>query len=525
MAKSKFKPLSFDTTMRNPERIVPFLKVLAEFENLILTNKIIFNVIKRILREKLYWTLYLKRTQRLKEIYVNDDMIFSDDDIFDIIENSPQNHKEAGFDYGWSSRFDTWYNLPMEFGFCYYEMNKPVVISETGHMLIDAYKEGNAEKIQAIFLNAMVKYQTANPFRATLNENAPLILLLQVIALLRKDKDENGAGIARKELPLVICWTDNNAYELYQNIKELRKKYGFEYSNETIYDICFDKMNGKKGKDEKYFKLDKITGESVDDFLRKVRITGIVSLRGAGRFIDFNKFELDKIEYILKTYAKYKKYDSKQSYFEYMGQIDTHILEFEQAPVYEIDNIRKKALAEFAKKWTVDKINNELEILSKRTYSRDEILREISEPTRLEFLTAIALKQSYPTADICPNYKVDDEGYPIFTAIGGIADIECYDVETNSLFEVTLMRGKSQGVNEIPAITRHLLEAKEKEPNKTVFSVFISPNIHFDNTFMIKVSKEQYGVDIISLTITDFAGKRMQLSKISEYLKLSEKFR
>ena len=34
----------------------------------------------------------------------------------------------------------------------------------------------------------MVKYQTANPFRQTLNENVPLILLLQVINLLRNDK-------------------------------------------------------------------------------------------------------------------------------------------------------------------------------------------------------------------------------------------------------------------------------------------------------------------------------------------------
>lgn len=59
---------------------------------------------------------------------------------------SPQKHKEAGFEYGWDSRFDTIFKLPMEFGFVRYAMGEPIKISTTGHMLIDALNEENQMK-------------------------------------------------------------------------------------------------------------------------------------------------------------------------------------------------------------------------------------------------------------------------------------------------------------------------------------------------------------------------------------------
>ena len=42
---SKAKPLSFSTTMRNPDRIALFLNQILPFENHILTDDIIMNII------------------------------------------------------------------------------------------------------------------------------------------------------------------------------------------------------------------------------------------------------------------------------------------------------------------------------------------------------------------------------------------------------------------------------------------------------------------------------------------------
>lgn len=149
---SEYKPLSFSTTMRNPARIADFLKCILPYEGQTLTNEIIMNVAATLIKKKLYKPMYIGRTPRLKSV-LNEEREFTNLEVNEIIRNSPQNHKEAGFDKGWPSRFDTWYKLPMEFGFLYYEMNAPIEISTTGHMLIDAHNENpvNDEKIKNVF--------------------------------------------------------------------------------------------------------------------------------------------------------------------------------------------------------------------------------------------------------------------------------------------------------------------------------------------------------------------------------------
>lgn len=299
----EYKPLSFSTTMRNPARIAAFLNCILPYEGQILTNELIDQVAINLIRKKLYVPVIVTKTPEWKSI-LNSDEEFYVQTAVEIKEQSPQQHKEAGFDKGWPSRFDTWYKLSMEFGFIYYEMGKQIIISQTGHMLIDAFNEvpANDSKIQNVFLNALMKYQTSNPFRKNANDNVPLVLLLQVIKLLKEDPDENDAGILRSELSLIICWPDNDAERLYRTIKELRAQYGYNYSDEVIYDECLQLLGAGEDK-KKRFKIEQITGEAVDEFIRKMRITGIISLRGNGRFLDFNQFEADKINYILENYS------------------------------------------------------------------------------------------------------------------------------------------------------------------------------------------------------------------------------
>ena len=46
--KLERKPLSFSTTMRNPERIVLFIENLKEFEGKILTKEIIMKIVEKL---------------------------------------------------------------------------------------------------------------------------------------------------------------------------------------------------------------------------------------------------------------------------------------------------------------------------------------------------------------------------------------------------------------------------------------------------------------------------------------------
>lgn len=502
--KETNKPLSFSTTMRNPARIASFLQVISVYEGQILTNEIIEEIAIALIQNKLYVPMVISRNRLWKNIYESEET-FDRANTIEIMRQSPQSHKEAGFDKGWPSRFDTWYKLPMEFGFIYYEMNKPIKISTTGHMLIDAIREDtpNDEKIQKVFLNAMMKYQTNNPFRKNANDNVPLPLLLNVIKLLKDDPEENGAGVFRSELSFIICSPDNDAYKLYTLIKSLRKRYNFIYGDEIIYEICLE-MLGATEEQKNRFKMSQITGEAVDEFIRKMRITGIVSLRGNGRFLDFNMFEIDNINYILQNYTTYKKYDSKEAYFSYMGEIDSNILQNAHVAVEQMEDVKQQTLLDWAQNNTFDVLVDELRLACGRGESANDTLRIIDKPTRFEFLTSVILKHKFPELVVKPNYKVDDEGLPIFTAAGGMADIECFDSDNNPLVEVTLMSSRNQATNEIPAITRHLQEAIQKYPDKFVFTVFVAPHIHQDTLYMTAFSKQYYGVDIVAQNVDDF---------------------
>lgn len=518
MGKIERKPLSFSTTMRNPYRIAGFLECLLPFENQTLTSLIIRQIIRRILNKKLYKTIYQMRNQKYKRIFKSDDELYTEEQLIDIIDNTPQKHKEAGFDYGWDSRFDTIYKLSMEFGFVFYAMNKPIRISNTGHMLIDAYKENpvNERKIQNVFLNAMMKYQSDNPFRRNTNSNVPLLLLLNVLKLLKEDKTQNGAGVSRQELSLFICWNDSNADALYKKIVEIRKTVGFTASDEYFYEICLDLLDADDTKRNR-FKMSQIMGEAVDEYIRKMRSTGIISFRGNGRFIDLNMFEIDKIDYVIANYSVYPAFSECKAFYEYMGTIDTAILDLENAVEIDATDIRKKTLKKYAEMYSKDKVYDELQKVCSKKPSTDEMLKFINAPTRLEFLTSVALVQHFKGLDVNPNYSVDDEGLPTFTAGGDTPDIICYDSDYDSLFEVTLMCSRQDQVNnEIVPIRRHLIEHKKSRDE--TFSVFVAPKVHKDTKEMAAWYKHKDDVDIVTYGIEEFISKLTSSYKASELL-------
>lgn len=439
------------------------------------------NVVKNVIESKIYATVYEKANPTYKAIYESLDINFTESQINDIVDNSPQDHKEAGFDKGWPSRFDTWYKLPMEFGFLYYEMNQPIIISDIGKMLINAVTQETPDQqmIQNVFLNSMMKYQRKNPFRKVLNDNIPLILLLQVIKKLKADNPDS-AGIFRQELSFFICWPNNDANKLFEYIKTFRASHKFsQYTDEVVYDACL-KLLGADESDKKYYKMKQITGEAIDEYIRKMRMTGILSLRGNGRFLDYNTFEIDKINYVLANYSTYTLFADKKQYFNYIGTKDATVLTIAKSVDAAVeDDIRKAALHKYAKEYNKTAIFDELRNVCGKKESKDQMLKFMSAPARFEFLTSIALVQNFTDLDVCPNYVIDDEGLPTSHASGGMADIVCKEKDNiEALVEVTLMCGRQQLHQEMIPINRHLSDVKQSSPD--AFAIFIAPSIHAD---------------------------------------------
>lgn len=494
--KAEYKPLLFTTTLRNPTRMKDFLNVLSKYDNQVLNNTIIDKVVFDLIKNKKYVPEYINKQPSLRTRLVSDS-VFSDGETKEIIKNSPQNHKEAGFEKGWPSRFDTWFKFLKELGFVYYKMNEPIKLSESGLKLVKALDEGCEYYEHQVFLNAFVKYQRVNPYLKVLNNNKPLILLLQAINELKK-QDPNSAGISINEIPLFICWKDNNYLKLVGEIKKIRDEYGFKPSNEVIYDICKKLLDiDKTG--EKRFKSSNILKEMPDEFIRKMRLTGLISLRGLGRFVDINTNELKKIDYVLKTYAKTKEFKNEEEYFNYMSVIDP-MLVMESTSTQLPESKKRQKFVNFVNEFSIELIKKELLILvAKKSLSHHEVFKFIDEPLRLEFLTSLLLQKRYPKICVKPNYSTDDEGIPTAFAKGNTPDIVCEDKDGNILFEVTLIVGSQQCPREMPPISKHLIDQLAK--GKEAFSVLLAPHIHSYTLDYSKFMKYKNNIDIVPIDI------------------------
>jgi len=491
--KATYKPLLFTTTLRNPERLKWFLGVLKEYDGQVLNDKLAEKIAGEIIRIGLYKPTKLSAKVRQK---IKTKEPLTDKEVAQVLKDNPQNHKEAGFSKGWPSRFDTWFKIAKELGFVFYRSGEKIRFSEIGLRLVDSE---HPEFEQQAFLNAFIKYQSNSPFRRVLNENVPLVLLLQVITKLNADEECSNAGISKLELPLVIYWKDNDAEKLYQRIKKLRQDFGYSPSWEVITEICRNEI--MKGKD--IVRDDKsIMVDYPDEFIRKMRLTGLISLRGGGRFIDINKNEQAKVDYVLENYSEYKKYDTEEDYFEYISSIDENLISF--APKTISISEQDKYLEKWVGVYAWEKIKSEMLSLSGRGLTENETLKYLSAPVRLEFLTALAVKSRFPDVKVIPNYPVDDEGIPTSTAggVGNTGDIECFEDINGILIEVTMSEGRTQTMMEVWPISRHLAEFSKKAENSMCY--FVAPSIFTDSVKQIEYVKQTENLCISPKTIEEF---------------------
>jgi hypothetical protein len=484
---SEYKPLLFTTTMRNPERLKNFLFILSEYDGEILTKKIIEDTAKILIKKGLYQPTRV--SQEIKDKW-NNEIELSTGETEKIFLENPQEHKEAGFERGWPSRFDTWFKIAKELGFIWYWPDEKIVLSDTGKMLLDKEKPENE---LMIFANAFAKYQRDNPFRRVLNKNVPLILLLQTIKLLNNDSEYNDTGISKQEIPLLLCWRDNDANGLYHKIKELRTLHGYSPSNEIMLDLCYELLNETKRDDES------ILGDYPDDFIRKMRLTGLITFRGGGRFIDMNKKELNAIDYILDRYISYPTFASEKDFFEYMGKIDLDLIS--KLSAYNLPaKTTKKELSKWVDYYDWEVIKKEMLNLAQKRSSDDAILRVIEQPLRLEFLTSLAILKKLPNVIVNPNFISDDEGLPTSFASGGNPDIECLEAKDTILVEVTLLTGTQQHIRESFSVYRHL----EEYVNKGIksYSVLISPKTFIDTVrYLSDIKKLGFEVRVLDIDV------------------------
>jgi hypothetical protein len=473
--------------------------VLKEFDGEKLTNLLCEKIEGELIRRGFY-TPSKGVTNVIREKWNSLEWL-SDEEVQLLLSSNPQKHKEAGFDYGWPSRFDTHYELGMWFGFVFYQIGENIEFSELGNLYVQQ-TEVNGDRFftndeQQIFLNAFARYHRKNPFQRVLNHNRPLILLLGVLEELSKFDSYASVGLARHELPFLIVWKDDDAKALAKFVIDFRKKWAFSPSSEIVFSAC-EQIQGGWNKSEK---LSTITKDLPDELLRKFRLTGLVSIRGNGRFVSINN-DLNNISnYLLENYSTLESFQSEREYFDYASIVDPILIHEGIAKSQSISEEDQEALKVWIDYFGLEKIKKELLNLSHGRPSKDEVLRITPEPLRLEFLSALLLKHTYSESKVVANYKRGDDGLPISHAPGNNADIEVHKQKALQLYEVTLMKGAAQAKAEMAPITRHQDDYKQKHLN--VETVFVAPNIHVDTVRWVEFWNHK-GFKIVNRSIEEF---------------------
>ena len=547
---------SVSTTVRNPERIRSFLKVLKSIEGEIWTKETQKKYQVLLIKNKVYGFGEPQFHNSLPDKYNS----WLDGDI--TYEQAEEILDYKNYTGGGDMRGRQSFNPVRKMGLAFIDENNKIKITDFGnYFLQDDYDLGE------VFFKSFLKWQYPNPDANKYNpENyniKPFIATLHLIKLVNdicKKKKIKEKGVSKTEFALFFVSLSN-----YKDIPDRAKEI-------IEFRLKYEKLKGEEKKKkfvESYFEKRFSEYESLhnafeytDNIIRYFRLTRYIYIRGNGWYIDLEPRRVVEINSLLETDdASALKFKTKNDYIKYLGDINTPVLPWEtQDKLKEIirllqneikqkiielhnQNIKTPPIPE------IDTLSNDIEYLKTNTellrnfrrklyeieihYASQHIdkideyierLKEIfkvtkNRPVELERIVTLSLNALNDALEIKPNYPTGDDNEPTFTAPANKPDIECYYDSFNAICEVTLLTNKSQWVNEGQPVMRHVRDFEEQNKGKETYCLFIAPRLHRDtiNTFWIATKYEYEGTPqkIVPMSITQFT----ELLKILKELK------
>lgn len=550
------KPIAFDTTLRNPYRIPDFISIFKQYEGELLTSELIIKIEAELIRQKKFKPTKntlgtYKKDHKGKFYFEADDQsddaaervakyykewaesepgCVSIDKIIYLLKNTVTDHKDH-WEGGWETRLWTQCKFLNELGLVYMEKGCIIKISPAAILMLQGYDsdEDTSSNIQSAYLSVFAKYQVNNPFRNNTIKVNFFSLVLKVIKYLKEKY--NRPGIFYQDISFIIAWDSNDYIQLAEYIQAFRNKFHYNnVSDELVYSYAMNLLDestpnniiAEATKDfidrkSKHYKFKQLTHETRDEVIRKLRMTRLISFRGAGRFIDFNNLEIDKINHIIDSYThNISEFENDEAYFDYMGSVDK-LLVFEDDKIDTATALtaKEKAITDFASNHDWEYLKNQISIISNGIDTKDTLLRFIDVPVRLEFLCSVIIKKKLPKVVVIANYLADDEGIPYGTAGGQHGncvgtDIDVYENDIHAIIEPTAAISRSfQTEHELPSIRNHIFGSKEKDENegnpyKKWFALFIAPKLVKDVADQVALIRAINNVEIYPWNADDF---------------------
>lgn len=547
------KPWSISTTVRNPERLRDFLRVLTGLKGQPFNseNQIKYQIL--LIQNRVYTPTDLTRQQLGYFDDIETQMPFS---VAKEIFNA-QNYEDP------SMRGRNSVAPLNKMGLCIAKNSaEGVQITPLGeYFLSDNYDLGK------LFFIHFLKWQLPNPASRTFSENdgfaiKPFIGALHLINEVNKRWAKAGndpIGISKDEFSLFAPTLID-----YRNIQmQAEKLIEYRVSLRSQKDDKTKKQFREKfsrsfaqtflgtNKKAEIIKLLNNLRDYGDSAIRYFRLTRYLYIRGGGFYVDLEPRRSIEINKLLSTdSAAPIPLENVDKYIEYLADIEQPILPWETKPELEriaeklsrdvqryVTDLKSKAITapsfHFQKigKLVADQLKSYIEELRGYRRKLQELeshfesqdvtkiqeyinsLRDIYQSNNkksieLEKLATLALNALNDALEIKPNYPVGDDNEPTFTAPANKPDIECFYEKFNSVCEVTMLTDRSQWYNEGQPVMRHVRDFENSYSDKITYCLFIAPRLHQDTieTFWMATKYGYKGVTqrIIPLAITQF---------------------
>ena len=543
---------SINTTVRNPERLQDFLRVLSEFEGQVFDNDAQAAYQKALVKNKLYKPN--GTPEHLKLEYENEGEPFNDQDTEEIFSTIKDPDLRGRTSVSRCNQMGLAIALKSE---------GPVVITDLGRDFL----ENDFSKDENFFFNYFVKWQLPNPLEDGYNDFDinPFLATLYIINKVNDLEEQRGnkrKGISKNEFALfIITLRDYRRIDdVCESIIQFRddskrapdqNEFFKEKLNEKaikVFDVHIQKDITKKANNLQDY---------ADSAIRWFRKTQYIMYRGAKRYVDISPSRLEQAKQLVNNLPlSSNHYRDKESYRQYLvnkdlpllpweGDLETkkriiinignlidetqkdidsnfpgkRIHDFPTTPVFSpgirLDDLRQMEV-EYRQHYDI--INNELRTLKESDLKNlNKYIKELNAlgnltknsnrqnaPLCLEWYTSLSLMALDDSIEIKPNIVKADDGLPLFTAGGGLADIECYYESFNLIVEVTLIKSRAQVQNEVLPVSRHYSDMVEKHDDKPCYCLFLAPLIHRDamNQFYFFINRGFEGKELKLIPLT-----------------------
>ncbi len=440
--------------------------------------------------------LYLKKIVKSNKIKIDETTTVNDIKDLVIEVNSTRN-SDGGFPKGYSARFWTYMRTPSELGFVYARYGEVFRFSEIAKKLV----KNEIDEQEAFSIQSM-KYNRKNPYRNVSNDFNFFKFILQVLLKLK----EKGRSLSYEQFIVAMFSKDGNVDDFLKIIDE--KAFPNLIS-------AYDFVKKEYGATTKF----KTVTRDYPDVVRRVLIiSGFITIRYSGKkLIQINENKLDYINDLLSINFELTGTEKTQAkdYFEKLNNINKPFIEliWKYRDQDKIDGeIYRNQIFDIIKNYEIneEKITESIHKIGSGKTVIEEF-KEIPEPLKLEFFIAILIALKYGKQfAIRPNYKADHLGKPYSHAPGNKGDIEIFSKHIYWLIEVTLIRNKTQQLNnETTSVIRHLYSNEEFADRLKKYLSFVAPVIHQDvreffNYSIVQSKSKAYEVNLKPYTVHEF---------------------